>query len=147
MDFHARLKFLVEKLANGKHTSFAKKCGIPPSTMQTYITGTSIPKADHLEKLYSAYRINLNWLLVGEGEPFLDEEKPVGEEKKIELEKPAEVIYFDDATEILMEAENEMNVTLNDQQRQTVLKILRKELALARAKALVRAMKEEEEQD
>jgi transcriptional regulator with XRE-family HTH domain len=73
MDFHARIKFMVEKLAQGKHTVFAKRCGIPPSTMQTYITGTSIPKADHLAKINSAYRINLNWLLAGEGDPFLQE--------------------------------------------------------------------------
>jgi transcriptional regulator with XRE-family HTH domain len=94
MDFHQRIKLMVGELAAGKHTVFAKKCGIPPSTMQTYITGTSIPKADHLAKIVSAYRINLNWLLVGEGEPFFQERgeaigraatSPAGEEMLREI--------------------------------------------------------------
>jgi len=140
MDFHDRLKYLIDELAGGKHTVFAKNCGIPPSTMQTYVTGTSIPKADHLEKIHSAYRINLNWLLVGQGEPFLEEKR----EPAVEEETP-KVVYFDDAVEILMEAEKEAGVTLNEYQRQNVLKVLRKELAIGKAKALIRAVKEEEE--
>lgn len=76
--FFDRIKFLVEQLGFGKHTVFAKKCGIPPSTFQSYINGTSLPKFEHLEKIASVYRINLNWLLLGEGEPFISERGEAG---------------------------------------------------------------------
>lgn len=69
--FNKRLKHLVDKLAGGKHTVFAKKCGIPPGTFQAYIDSETIPKGEQLLKIGSVYRINLNWLLMGEGEPFI----------------------------------------------------------------------------
>ncbi len=110
MDFNQRIKNMVKELAQGKHTVFAKKCGIPPSTMQTYITGTSIPKADHLAKIHSAYRINLNWLLLGEGQPFLETS---------EGGAPC-----DHASKLLVELEKETAVSLTPDTRQYLLKLL-----------------------
>lgn len=75
-----RLKFLVNRFGDGKYTVFAKKCGIPISTFKTYYEGESRPNSDHLEKIVSFTEVNLNWLLVAKGEPFISEggsaEKP-----------------------------------------------------------------------
>lgn len=64
-----RLKELVNKHADGKHTVFAKKAGIPTSTFQYYIDGR-YPKAEHLIRIYETYNININWLLTGIGEIY-----------------------------------------------------------------------------
>lgn len=144
--FQKRLNFLIEKFANGKPTVFAKKCGIPPGTFHPYLEKGTIPETKQLMKIASVYRINLNWLLLGEGEAF-KEEKMTEPETPLSEKPPAKVVYFDDAVEILMEAERETGVTLNDRQRQAALRILRKELAIAKAKSIVRAIKEEEEKD
>lgn len=68
-----RLKFLVDTLARGKHTVFAKECGIPTPTFQAYYHGERNPSLDHLIKIKSRFEINLNWLLSDEGEPFIQE--------------------------------------------------------------------------
>jgi|GEM_PF-2731895 len=132
MDFHQRIKLMVGELAAGKHTVFAKKCGIPPSTMQTYITGTSIPKADHLAKIVSAYRINLNWLLVGEGEPFSQE----GGEAKT----PEVGIFTNDAMLLVEEAIQEAGVSVTETQKQNLVSIIREEMKIL-AFRVVRALK------
>jgi transcriptional regulator with XRE-family HTH domain len=69
-DFVSRLGELVEILADNKYTVFAKKAGIPPSTFQNYVNGR-FPKAEHLLRIRDVFRVNLDWLLSGEGEMLL----------------------------------------------------------------------------
>jgi len=66
-----RLVKIVEEKAGGKHTVFAKNAGIPTSTFQGYINGRP-PHAEHLIRIREKYNVNINWLLTGEGEMFLD---------------------------------------------------------------------------
>ena len=134
--FQERLKFIIDKLADGKHTVFAKKCGIPPGTFQAYVDSGTIPKVEQLSKIGSAYRINLNWLLLDIGEPFIQEE---GETKTSEASK---VVAIDAVVQILREAEEETGIILNPAQRQAVLPILRKALAEDRREVnkLIRSM-------
>lgn len=99
---------------------FAKKCGIPPGSFQAYINGERVPPTEHLMKIVTVYGINLNWLLVGEGEPFIggktQEEKatPRGEAEAIDL-----------VMQLLKEEEGRAGVTLTPEQRTAILKILR----------------------
>ena len=117
-----RLRFLVQKLASGKYTVFAKSCNIPLSTFKTYYDGQSKPNSEQLEKIYSVYKVNLNWLLVGQGEPFI---QAGGEGKTSEA---GQVVHIDAAVQLLREAEEETGITLNPAQRQSILPILRKNL-------------------
>ena len=110
----------MELLSKGKHTVFARKCGIPPGSFQAYINGERVPPTEHLMKLITVYGINLNWLLVGEGEPFIgvktQEEEATGRGK-------AEAI--DQVVQLLNTEEERAGIILTPEQRTAILKILR----------------------
>jgi hypothetical protein len=115
-----RLEYVVEILSDGKHTVFAKKCGIPPGSFQAYINGERVPPSEHLVKLITVFGINLNWLLVGEGEPFIG--MKAQEEKATDRDR-AEAI--DPVVKLLNEEEKRAGITLTPEQRTAILKILR----------------------
>lgn len=50
-------------------TAFADHLGIPYRSLQNYLRGEREPSADALRKLNEKWRVNINWLLTGEGEP------------------------------------------------------------------------------
>jgi hypothetical protein len=108
-----RLRYVVDLLANGKHTVFAKRCGIPPGSFQAYIKGERLPPTEHLIKINTVLGINLHWLLVGEGEPFGEG----GTQGKI-----ASIDYV---LQLLREEEERAGITLTPEQRTAILKILR----------------------
>ena len=114
-----RIKFLVDKLSNGKYTVFAKKCGIPISTFKTYVDGPSNPTSEHLKKIASIYRVNLNWLILGEGEPFVELDRE-GERSRRD-----KIPSTDPVVQILDQEEERAGITLNPEQRTVILKILR----------------------
>lgn len=65
-----RLKWLVTEKANGKYTVFANKAGIPGSTFQGYMNGRP-PNSEHLLRIHLFFNVNLNWLLSGDGDPYM----------------------------------------------------------------------------
>jgi hypothetical protein len=115
-----RLKYLVELLSEGKHTVFAKKCGIPPGSFQAYINGERVPPTDHLIKIVTVCGINLNWLLVGEGEPFVE-----GDTHECEAAGRGKVLTTDPVMQLLNDEEERAGLTLTPNQRTAILKILR----------------------
>jgi len=123
MAFQERLKILVDRFSKGKHTVFAKDCGIPTSTFQNYITGERFPTREHLEKIHSKTLVNFNWLILGKGEPFIQEG---GEAKTSEA---GQMVPIDAAVQFLREEEEKAGVALIPAQRQSILKMLRKTLA------------------
>jgi len=69
-----RLNFLINSLKiNIKE--FSQRVGIPYTTMLDYCKGKSLPGAESLEKIATVFHVSLNWLLTGEGEPFI--KKPI----------------------------------------------------------------------
>ncbi len=66
----SRLRLLRETL-NENQARFAQNLGIPRTTLINYEKGTSIP-AELLIPLISIYKVNVRWLLHGDGEMFLD---------------------------------------------------------------------------
>jgi hypothetical protein len=115
-----RLKYAVELISEGKHTVFAKICGIPPGSFQAYINGERVPPSEHLMKLVTVYGINLNWLLVGKGEPFIGE-RTQGEEGA----GRGKAVTIDPVVQLLNEEEERAGITLTPEQRIAILKILR----------------------
>ena len=120
MDIRERIKFLVEKLASAKYTVFAKNCGIPVSTVKTYIDGPSNPTSGHLRKIASVYRVNLNWLILGEGEPFVE-----GNTQEWGAARQGKIVAIDPVVQLLNEEEERAGVTLSPEQRTAILKIFR----------------------
>jgi hypothetical protein len=115
-----RLKYLVELLTRGKHTVFAKYCGIPPSSFQAYINGQRVPSTGHLMKILSVYSINLNWLLVGKGQPFIEDGTQELKDN-IFVKIPA----GDPVEQLLFEEEERAGISLTPEQHKAFLKILR----------------------
>ncbi|MBU0768674.1 MAG: helix-turn-helix domain containing protein, partial [Proteobacteria bacterium] len=68
-----RLLESVSLHADGKHTVFAKKAGIPHGTFSAYIKGR-MPHAEHLCRIQDTYNVNINWVLTGKGEKYIREE-------------------------------------------------------------------------
>jgi hypothetical protein len=117
MDIKQRLKYVVETVSRGKHTVFAKKCGIPPGSFQAYINGQRIPPTEHLIRIVTVCGINLNWLLIGEGEPFLGEMVPEGEATKLGQNDPV--------LQLLNDEEQRTGITITPDQHTAILKIFR----------------------
>jgi hypothetical protein len=120
MDIQERIKFLVDNLASGKYTVFAKNCGIPVSTFKTYIDGPTNPTSVHLRKIASVYCVNLNWLILGDGEPFVEDSTKEGV-----ATGQGKVGTIDPVAQLLNEEEERAGVTLTPEQRTAILKILR----------------------
>jgi len=79
-----RLNFLINSLKiNIKE--FSQRVGIPYTTMLDYCKGKSLPGAESLEKIATVFHVSLNWLLTGEGEPFIKKQEPT-----LVSEKPSE---------------------------------------------------------
>jgi hypothetical protein len=124
MELQGRIKYLVEELAGGKYTVFAKSCGIPVSTFKTYFDGPSNPSSEHLKKIASVYRVNLNWLILGDGEPFVG-----GGVQEAETTIEGKLMAIDPVEHLLSEEEERARISLTPEHRAAILKILRELIA------------------
>lgn len=69
-DFIERLQKLIDDNAAGKPALFATKAGIAPGTFHAYTKGR-LPQGEQLIRIHKTYRVNIDWLLTGKGEPYL----------------------------------------------------------------------------
>lgn len=76
-DFSNRLNQLIQKLGLEKK-DFAIAGEIAPQTLTGYLDGTSQPKQEVLSKWFKAFKVNLNWLVAGYGEMFIQENECSG---------------------------------------------------------------------
>lgn len=65
-----RLKILIDDNFSGSAYRAAKETGISEAQISRFIAGKSKPSFDVLRK-FGDYGINLNWLIMGEGEKYL----------------------------------------------------------------------------
>jgi len=74
--FEARLKELIDHYGDSTN-SFAKRIGKRNTPVSNWLGGKK-PSFEALEELYTHTRVNLHWLLTGNGEMFLTKslEKP-----------------------------------------------------------------------
>ncbi|OJF91041.1 helix-turn-helix domain-containing protein [Pararhizobium antarcticum] len=74
-DFASRLRFAVTNYAEGSITykSFASLIDMPYRTLQNYLSGDRSPNIEALQKFHKN-GININWLVTGEGTPYLNSE-------------------------------------------------------------------------
>lgn len=68
--FIDRLQDLIDEFSEGKLTKFAELCDIPQGTFHGYKAG-KIPKPEYLLRIREICRINIDWLLTGEGEKYI----------------------------------------------------------------------------
>lgn len=79
-----RLQEIRQRLGFAKRSQMAEKLGIPASTYNAYESIGGPPKIEWLVEL-AKLGVNTNWLLLGEGEPLINQEtvrtvdNPMGE--------------------------------------------------------------------
>ncbi len=63
------------KIIRGKLTQkeFGKQLGLSLAAIQNYESTNSIPKGDVLQRIREEFGVDINWLLSGEGDPYLSE--------------------------------------------------------------------------
>jgi len=71
-EFKDRLEKLFREL-NLSQVSASKKTGVGRSSLSEYLAGKKEPTISIVEKIATATGVNLNWLLLGEGEMFRGE--------------------------------------------------------------------------
>lgn len=70
-DFPKRFEFIIES-TEGSKTKFAKSTGKTPAQITDICKGRGKPTFDYLLALNVKYGLNVNWLLSGDGKPFMD---------------------------------------------------------------------------
>ena len=73
MDIGTRIKSVRGSISQKE---FAKNIGVHVTTLQLYETG-NIPKGDVLQRIHSMFGVSIDWLLTGEGEPYVNKERTV----------------------------------------------------------------------
>ncbi len=63
-----RIKFVRGSLTK---IEFARVLGINRNTLLNYETNKGLPDFERLQKLHKIFKININWLISGEGKPYL----------------------------------------------------------------------------
>ena len=71
-DFPQRFEFIIQKVAGSK-TNFAKSTGKTPAQITDICKGRGKPTFDYLLALNVKYGVDVNWLVTGQGLPFLGE--------------------------------------------------------------------------
>ena len=121
MTLGERLK-LVQQKSGLTLPDFGGKIGVSKESLINYQKDRTKPDSEILSTLCKIFKVNPAWLLLGEGEPFIQ----AGDETKTPDE--SKVVAIDAAVQLLREAEAETGITLNQAQRQAILPVLRKNL-------------------
>ncbi len=63
-----RIKYIRGSLTK---TKFCRELGIFRNTLQQWEANKSFPEFESLLKLHKIFKVNINWLISGEGKPYL----------------------------------------------------------------------------
>jgi transcriptional regulator with XRE-family HTH domain len=118
--FGERLKKVREGLGLDQK-AFGQTMGIAGrDTISRWERGLGFPSAKKLTIVRQKYRINIDWLISGEGEPFIE-----GGTQEWVAASGGKVVPIDLVVLLLNEEEERAGVTLSPEQRKAILKILR----------------------
>jgi transcriptional regulator with XRE-family HTH domain len=115
----ARIK-IVQSKSGLQQPQFAKNLGVSKETLIHYQKDRRHPDSVFLSNLCKIYRVDPSWLLLGAGEPFIGER--IQEE---ESAKQGKVGAIEPVVQLLNEEEDRAGITLTQEQRSAILKILR----------------------
>jgi len=114
-----RIRYL-QKNSGKNQVDFAHTLGVSKGSLILYQKNDRSPDSSFLGTLCKLYRINPAWLLLGEGEPFIE-----GRIQEEEFAKQGKVVPSDPLLQILNEEEERAEIALSREQRIAILKILR----------------------
>lgn len=58
---------LAEIIGDRSKSEFARRCGVPESSVRQWVDGTSLPSAEKLIAIAGATGVSIDWLLLGKG--------------------------------------------------------------------------------
>ncbi|MBF0784897.1 helix-turn-helix domain-containing protein [Muribacter muris] len=76
MSIKEQLRFRLRSVIESSNTSikaFSEQTGIPLRTLHNYLSGEREPSVENIIKVASEFNINLNWLLLGKNEMYLND--------------------------------------------------------------------------
>jgi transcriptional regulator with XRE-family HTH domain len=114
-----RIKYL-QKNSGMNQVNFAQSLGVSKGSLILYNKNDRSPDSSFLRTLCELYRVNPTWLLLGEGEPFIG-----GKTEEIQVTPSGEAKVVDPVMQLLNEEEERAGITLTQEQRTAILKILR----------------------
>jgi transcriptional regulator with XRE-family HTH domain len=112
-----RIKYL-QKTSGKNQIEFARSIGVSKGSLILYQKNDRSPDSSFLRTLCELYRVNPTWLLIGEGDPAL------GEDGKMAF-RAGKDEAIDPVVQLLIEEEKRAGITLTQEQRTAILKILR----------------------
>ena len=71
MSFGERIKYIRGNLTQ---TAFSDLMGVHRNTVRGWEEGTAAPGREILVRFMELFKVNLNWLFSGKGEPFLGDQ-------------------------------------------------------------------------
>jgi uncharacterized coiled-coil protein SlyX len=80
----SRIRQIISEQCAGSVAGFAEKIGAGESTVNTWNNG-QIPKGSFLKRIHSLFSVNINWLLTGEGEPYIIDKDKAGASTREEI--------------------------------------------------------------
>ncbi|MBI3793131.1 MAG: helix-turn-helix domain-containing protein [Nitrospinae bacterium] len=102
--FQERLELLIENLAGGRENRLAELLGIKPENVNKWTNRGSLPSSEQLENIASKLKINIHWLLTGEGEMTAPKTRPVGKKGAADKGAKSKKTYWGDVEVSLAEA-------------------------------------------
>jgi len=101
-------------LAVPDRVAFAKKLGVSKNSVAHYERGERTPDASVLQAYFDRFSVNLNWLVSGEGEMFLDGGPPDPEGPSTETDAPeVQSEIFRETGKLVRDSHREKGVTLS----------------------------------
>ena len=134
MTLGERLKFIQQESALTL-PNFGKKIGVSKESLINYQKDRTKPDSEILSTTCKTFNVNPAWLLLGEGEPFI---QGAGEGKIPETGKMEP--FTNDAVRMVEEAIQEAGVSVTETQKQNLVSIIREEMKIL-AFQVVRALK------
>jgi len=74
MTLKNRIKYIILTHCKGSNTVFADRINISTSTIQSW-DDQHLPKGDTLQRIHKEFNVDINWLLTGEGEPYIKKDR------------------------------------------------------------------------
>lgn len=75
MTLKERIKMIINDRCDRSNKRFAEQIGISPSTILIW-DDEHLPKGDILSRIRKEFNVDINWLLTGQGEPYIKDRKP-----------------------------------------------------------------------
>jgi transcriptional regulator with XRE-family HTH domain len=134
MEFGIKERFVIIRQKIGLNTKqFATSLNMASTTVSSIESGKREPSKEVLVKLSVTYKVNLHWMLTGEGEMFLEGQNAVENSEQdektakiAELEEKIKALENQEARVLSLEAENKELEAENRQLSEDLLEMVRK---------------------